>query len=582
METTSHRLVRQTILSALCTYTSSWIRPSDNAGCTSYVIPTYLPTLPYPTLHYTTHFSPADSPNMQLATIAALLTAPIVAQFLYRCWTNPLRKIPAAHPLAHFTSLWINHVRWRSVENATLQRAHRELGPVVRLGPNEVSVNCVKGGIREIYAGGFEKANLNGTFNWYAFFTNFGESNMFSTGRNKAHSARKRMLSNIYSKSVITASPALLAQVSTILYDRFLPRLACAFSKEDPGVLNINPLLNAATMDILSAYIFGLKSSSNLIDDPEQLSWFLDLYNSRRSFNFWPQELPALTSFVKKWFRYRLVPEWVDKANMDIEDWTHGMCERAVKVISEGAANVADRPVVYEQLSGALAKEAKKAGEEGRDCRLLAASEVLDQIAAGFDTSGITLTYVIHELSRNTQVQARLQRELRTLSSCISPSSSPTLPDGKAVDALPYLHAVIWETLRLHPAIPGPQPRVSPPQGCRLGSDGNTYYVPGGVRVSASAGLLHLHEEVYPQAHEWKPERWLELEKLDDEKKRDMENRWFWAFGSGGRMCVGSHLAVYRKSLLRDTTLNVTPVTSSKNRVMGCLQKLRAEARATT
>lgn len=422
---------------------------------------------------------------------------------------------------------------------------------------------------------------------------------MFSTGRNKAHSTRKRMLSNIYSKSVIIASPALLAQVSTIIYDRLLPRLACAFSNENPGVLSINPLLNATTMDIVSAYIFGLKSSSNLIDDPKQLSWFLDLYNSRRSFNFWPQELPVLTFFVKKWFGYRLVPQWVDKANKDIEDWTHRMCESAAKVMSEGVANVADTPVVYEQLSKALAEEAEKGAKGGSDRSFLAASEVLDQIAAGFDTSGITLTYVIHELSRNTQVQVRLQRELHKLFSPILPSSSPTLADGRAVDALPYLHAVIWETLRLHPAIPGPQPRVSPPQGCRLGSDDNTYYVPGGVRVSASAGLLHLNEEVYSQAHEWKPERWLELDKLDEEKRRDMENRWFWAFGrsvymerkpthmltwiSGGRMCVGSHLAVYRESPLvalhGNRNLSVAPV--ARIRAMEGLEKLRAGACAT-
>lgn len=111
---------------------------------------------------------------MQPSTIVALLVAPVIAHFVYRYGTNPLRNIPAAHPLAHFTSLWINHVRWRSVENATLKRAHEKLGPVVCLGPNEVSVNCVKGGIRDVYAGGFEKTNATGTFNWYAFFSNYG------------------------------------------------------------------------------------------------------------------------------------------------------------------------------------------------------------------------------------------------------------------------------------------------------------------------------------------------------------------------------------------------------------------------
>lgn len=86
---------------------------------------------------------------------------------------NPLRKIPAAHPLAPFTALWIHYVRWCSAENTTLKAAHDRLGPVICLGPNEVSVNCVKGGVRDVYAGGFEKGETNGTFNWYGFFANY-------------------------------------------------------------------------------------------------------------------------------------------------------------------------------------------------------------------------------------------------------------------------------------------------------------------------------------------------------------------------------------------------------------------------
>jgi len=354
--------------------------------------------------------------------------------------------------------------------------------------------------------------------------------NMFSTGANKPHAMRKRMLSNVYSKSVVTASPALLAQTANILYNRFLPCLQAAHGK-DGGVLNIYALLSATTMDIVNGYIFGLKASSNLIDHPDQLTWFLNLYNSRRSYNFWPQEFPKFTGLVEKWLGYRFAPKWVDEANGEIEQWTQRMCEGAGSVLASGDMEPADKPVVFQQLSTTLTKEAKNDNLEKADIAPVLASEVLDHLAAGFDTSGITLAYVVHELSRHEKVQSRLQRELQTLSPLLVPSSAPTLPDPKTVDALPFLHAVIWETLRLHSAIPGPQPRFTPPQGCRLGPDERSYYVPGGVRVSASAGLLHANEEVYERASEWRPERWLDLEKLDEEKRKDMESRWFWAFG---------------------------------------------------
>jgi hypothetical protein len=105
-------------------------------------------------------------------TFAILLPLFFITHILYTYIRNPLRKIPAAHPLAHFTSLWIHSVRWRSIENATFKAAHARLGPIICLGPNEISVNCVKGGIREVYAGGFEKTN--GRHNWYSFFANYG------------------------------------------------------------------------------------------------------------------------------------------------------------------------------------------------------------------------------------------------------------------------------------------------------------------------------------------------------------------------------------------------------------------------
>ncbi|EMD93267.1 hypothetical protein COCC4DRAFT_59105 [Bipolaris maydis ATCC 48331] len=480
---------------------------------------------------------------------AVLLPALVVIHVLVAYVRNPLRKIPAAHPTAHVSSLWIAWVRWRNIENATLKEAHARLGPIVCLGPEEISINCVKGGVRDVYGGGFEKVNAKNGYNWYSFFTNYsGTGNMFSTGSNRPHSQRKRMLSNIYSKSHVLASESLLVQASTIMYQRFLPYLESVCTGPENGVLNIYALLSATTMDIVTSYIFGLRAGSNLIQDPQQLGWFLDLYYSRRSFNFWPQEFPRLTSLVEKWLGYRLSPKWVDEANGKIERWVTNMCDEAARVLDAGVATagVEDRPVVYQQLQSSMAKEASKSLGGMPDPTAMA-SEVLDHLAAGFDTSGITLNYVVHELSKHPDIQTRLQDELLGLSPRLAASSAPNLPDPKAVDALPLLHSVIWETLRLHAAIPGPQPRFTPPQGCRLGpTDETSYHVPGGVRVSASAGLLHLNEDVYECASEWRPDRWLGLDKVADDKRRDMESRWFWAFGSGGRMCVGSHLAVYQ------------------------------------
>ena len=52
-------------------------------------------------------------------------------------------------------------------ENRTLHDAHRRLGPVIRVAPNELSINDI-GSLRTVYQGGFEKPE------WYSVFNNYG------------------------------------------------------------------------------------------------------------------------------------------------------------------------------------------------------------------------------------------------------------------------------------------------------------------------------------------------------------------------------------------------------------------------
>jgi Cytochrome P450 len=373
----------------------------------------------------------------------------------------------------------------------------------------------------------------------------------------KPHSTQKRMLSNVYSKSYIMKSPQMERITKVLLLERFLPILH-SYAKTSTA-FDVFALLSAVTMDFVTSYQFGLSSNADLLRDRKRWKGFLSLYHSRRSYDFWPQELPFLTTCLKK-IGVRLVPKWVDEANHKIEEWTLSMCDGAEDYISHNKINnedatedLGDCPVVYSQFQSAfythqtkLSPDSSHSASTSEAYRLTIASEMLDHLAAGFDTSGVTLCYFIHEISQHPDLQRSLRSELLTLESPLTfPPTSPgvSIPTSKALETLPLLHAILLETLRLRSPIPGPQPRITPSSGCTLGPN-NEYIIPGGVRVSAQAHSLHRNTEVFEDPEEWRPQRW--LRDAEDERLKEM-NRWFWAFGSGGRMCVGSNLAMYRE-----------------------------------
>jgi cytochrome P450 len=172
----------------------------------------------------------------------------------------------------------------------------------------------------------------------------------------------------------------------------------------------------------------------------------------------------------------------------------------------------------------------------GRDT-ISAASEIVDHLTAGFEEIGVSLMYIVQELCHHPKVQQRLRYELSNL------AVIDGLPDPRTLDALPLLTSIIYETLRLDTVHAGPQPRIVPPEGCKLEAPNaaEEYEIPAGCRVSAQAYTLHRNADVFEQPHVWLPERWMMADEL---KLREMR-RWFWAFSSGGRMCLGNNLAVH-------------------------------------
>lgn len=349
------------------------------------------------------------------------------------------------------------------------------------------------------------------------------------------------MISNVYSKSYIQSSPAAEAQAKTIVWDRMVPAIEASLADKGTDVYS---LFLATTMDLISAYIWGVCRSTNFVQDKAYREHWLELYKSRNDHPYFPQELPRLTAFCKK-IGIHLYPSWVDSANIELAEWNTAVCDRTLEDLALGGdpKDPADDPVVMKALLSGIDKEALH-GEKSplydtailqRDLSIR--SELWDHVLAGQETAGLALTYLTWRLCQHPELQDKLREELLSLQPNMSVSS--TMPDPRKLDSLPLLHAIVIETLRVHAPIPGPQPREAPYPSGQIGP----YMVPGGVRIAAMAHTIHKDERVFPKADEWNPMRWLDA---DEESKKEMNRQW-WAFSSGGRMCIGSNFAMHGK-----------------------------------
>ncbi|KAL7622514.1 hypothetical protein AAE478_008021 [Parahypoxylon ruwenzoriense] len=500
--------------------------------------------------------------DLYLPAVLFLAVAFFYQYVIYPAAFSPLCKVPSAHWSCSFSPAWILWARFKSRENRTLHAAHQRRGPIVRVGPNELSVNSVDA-VKTIYQGGFDKHQ------WYSVFNNYGVPCTFSAAHSKHHSLRKRMVSHVYSKSYIHASPALATQADIIINARLLPLLRKSISHtQQPHGVDVHSLFCATAMDFISAYCFGACRSANFIRNRAYREHWLSLYTTRKGYAFFAQELPRFERALA-YLGLSPTPSWVGAANRELEAWCKELSDATLRHLEgeDGIASIdtADDPVVVRSLLAGIDKEKKVSGIASplyataiRQRELSAASEIFDHILAGQETTGVALTYLSYHLSQSLSLQRELRSELLSLAPNmrICEDSKVALPDSKQLDSLPILHAVIMETVRRYAPAGGPEPRVAPAPSCRIGP----YEVPGGVRVSASAYSLHRDETAFPDPETWDHTRWLRsatpaaaASDVDSGDGSEMEkdiNRHFWGFSSGGRMCLGSNFAMHDMKLI--------------------------------
>jgi Cytochrome P450 len=474
---------------------------------------------------------------------------------VYPAIISPLSKIPSGHPIASFLPIWIWWKRRKGYESRSIFAAHQRHGPVVRLAPNEVSVASLDG-LRKIYIGGFERTE------WFLQFRNYdGTPNLVTMLNAKDHATRRRIVSHLYSKSYLLGSSDFQKLSHILLFERFLPVLDNA-ARAGKGI-DMHSLGCAAGAEFMTAYGLGSTFGLDLMRRGREDERRIYLENGKRKLmNLKGGERAAkeleeqLLQMCREAERHLKSNSSAPKDGKSLEDEKEG---KARHFGSEDPESISTYPIVYAQLINSIPTKEHVANPQ--ETILLAASELLDNTEAARVGIGITLTYAMHELSQRLALQFTLRKELMTAELRLTyPLQHQLLSTSilRKLDGLPLLDAVITETLRLHPSAPGPQRRFVPKGGTII--DG--YFIPAGAAISSAPYCLHRYKDVYPEAELWKPERWIGTADSTNEQPTTLDEgceglgngkvehdprRWFWAFGSGGRMCVGNHFALVGK-----------------------------------
>jgi cytochrome P450 len=159
-------------------------------------------------------------------------------------------------------------------------------------------------------------------------------------------------------------------------------------------------------------------------------------------------------------------------------------------------------------------------------------AETLDQLrtllAAGHETTASSLTWALYHVHRDEAVRDRVLAELAT---CVTPLD---------ISALPYLGAVIKETLRMHPPVPIVLRRLTEP----LTVAGTTH--PAGRILGVALYALHFNPDIWSAPHRFDPDRFLTQRPTPFE---------YAPFGGGYRRCIGAAFATSELAVALGTIL---------------------------
>ncbi|KAI7494787.1 cytochrome P450 oxidoreductase [Hortaea werneckii] len=440
--------------------------------------------------------------QMPSAILGPFLTGTLTSLILFtihRAFSGPLRKIPG--PLqCRISSLWTLYHSYIGDECTRITELHDRYGPVVIIGPNEVSISD-GAALAPVYSekGGFLKDPC------YSNFDIEGHSTIFSALDPAHRAVRSKAVVPMFSMGNVRAGSEKIEACLTKMLRRFKDEIAeSRKARKDGGAarpVNVLNLGRSLALDAVSSYLFG-KDFGGVDEQELSASVYVD----------------ALVAVGRLFF----LPNWIflaiETTRMKYFPF-EGEVQSAEKINSFVDPMVRDSSKDDSTYQGRLLKAGVSPHEVEVQCK--------DLMFAGTDSTGNNISTLCWHLAKQPAVYQKLRQEIQE-ADAKDPTYNP--------QTLPYLDAVVREGLRISMANPTRLPRIVPPQGFNfVASNGETYFLPPGTQVGIQIYTLHFNANVFPDPYAFKPERWLDA-------SPEMQRDWI-PFGLGQRQCIARNLA---------------------------------------
>ena len=295
-------------------------------------------------------------------------------------------------------------------------------------------------------------------------------------------------------------------------YEQHVDHLIAALPRDGATEVDLQPLFFKLTMDSATELLFG-ESTNTLV--PKHVS--PGALEFARAFQ---ESQDRALDHARFGFLSTIVPDAKYKRNVQfIHAFLDSLVERAAARHAAGKTQASpERYVFADEL---LTRTSDRAQIRG---------ELLNILLAGRDTTASLLSNVWFELAKRPDIFTKLRAEIDEL---LPGGMAPTYEQIKSAK---YLRALLNESLRLYPVVPGNARQalvdtVLPKGG---GRDGQApMFVAKGNIVGWSLYTMHRREALYgADSTEFRPERWL--------GENGLRVGWeYLPFNGGPRICLG-------------------------------------------